>query len=308
MTESLTTPVAFIVFNRPEQTRRVLTAIARARPKTLLIIADGPRGDRAGESERCAATRALFESIDWPCQVLRNFSDANLGCRRRVSTGISWVFDTVEEAIILEDDCLPDPTFFRFCTEILDRFRDDERVMHIGGTNFQDSAVNEDSYYFSHHVHVWGWASWRRAWRHYDADLKEWQRLRLAGRWRDYASDEAQAKQLRRLADRVVAGTLDTWDVQWVLACRLQNGLSIIPESNLVANIGFGPNATHTSDPGHPGAWRPTYPLSFPLRHPTITLPNGLADARTTRLFRPTLYRKFRSGAYRLLNAARMDR
>src|SRR6185369_14461868 len=166
---ALTTPVAFIIFNRPDTTEKVFAEIARARPPKLLVIADGPRAGRAGEADRCAATRAIIDRVDWDCKVLTNYSDVNLGCKNRVASGIDWVFEQVPEAIILEDDCLPDPTFFRFCEELLIRYREDERISQICGANFQFGRKrSNDSYYFSRYNHIWGWASWRRAWQHYD--------------------------------------------------------------------------------------------------------------------------------------------
>ena len=302
----LRTPVAFLIFNRPDTTATVFEAIAKARPATLLVVADGPRASRPGEEELCAAARAVIDRVDWPCRVLTNFSNHNLGCRGRVSSGIDWVFSLVEEAIFLEDDCLPDPTFFPFCEQMLDRYRMDPRVMHIGGTNFQGTArVSEESYYFSRHVHVWGWASWRRAWRHYDVDMAAWTWARATGRVSDILSTPLERKAFTPLFDRVSRREIDTWDTQWTVACRAQNGLSIVPSKNLVSNIGFRGDATHTSDAGHPVATMRTFPLAMPLTHPTYTVADSVADERTTSVFRPSLYRRARSLAFRLLHAVR---
>ena len=301
----LRTPVAFFIFNRPDTTATVFDAIAAARPATLLVVGDGPRAARAGDEPLCAAARAIIERVDWPCRVVTNFSDHNLGCRRRVSSGIDWVFSLVEEAIFLEDDCLPDPTFFAFCEELLDRYRPDARVMHIGGTNFQGNArVSDESYYFSRHVHVWGWATWRRAWRHYDVDMQAWSWAREQGRISDILSTPAERQAFTPLFDRVARREIDTWDAQWTVACRAQNGLSIVPARNLVSNIGFRGDATHTSDPGHPVATMPTFPLSLPLTHPAYMLADSAADERTTAVFRPSAYRRARSVLFRLLHAA----
>lgn len=171
---SVSTPVAFFIFNRPVLTEIVFEAIAKAKPKKLLVVADGPRF--AEEEEKCQKARAaVIDKINWECEVLTNFSDRNQGCKYRVSSGLDWVFSEVEEAIILEDDCLPAPSFFRFCETLLARYRDDERVMTISGDNFQlGNSRTEYSYYFSKYTHIWGWASWRRAWQHYDVDMKSW--------------------------------------------------------------------------------------------------------------------------------------
>jgi hypothetical protein len=302
----LRTPVAFLIFNRPDTTATVFAAIAKARPATLLVVADGPRASRPGEEELCAAARAIIDQVDWPCRVLTNFSDQNLGCRRRVSSGIDWVFSLVEEAIFLEDDCLPDPTFFPFCEQMLDRYRTDPRVMHIGGTNFQGTArVSDESYYFSRHVHVWGWASWRRAWQHYDVDMPAWTWARATDRVSDILSTPLERRAFTPFFDRVARREIDTWDTQWTVACRAQNGLSIVPARNLVSNIGFRGDATHTSDSGHPVATMRTFPLALPLTHPAYVLADSAADERTTSVFRSSLYRRARSLAFRLLHAAR---
>lgn len=158
------TAIVFLIFNRPEETARTFAAIKAARPSTLLVVADGPRLDRAGEQELCARTRTVIDGVDWPCEVLRNFADANIGCGRRVSSGLDWAFSQVDEAVILEDDCLPDPSFFPYCDELLERYRTDERIMMVSGNNFQNGASRTwDSYYFSRLPHCWGWATWRRA-------------------------------------------------------------------------------------------------------------------------------------------------
>ena len=302
----LRTPVAFLIFNRPDTTAAVFTTIAKARPATLLVVADGPRASRPGEEAACAAARAVIDRVDWPCRVLTNFSEHNLGCRRRVSSGIDWVFSLVEEAIFLEDDCLPDPTFFSFCEQMLGHYRSDARVMHIGGANFQGEArVSDESYYFSRHVHVWGWASWRRAWRHYDVDMQAWTWARATGRIADILSTPRERRAFTPLFDRVARGEIDTWDTQWTVACRAQNALSVVPSRNLVSNVGFRGDATHTSDPGHPVAAMRTFPLSLPLRHPAYVVADSVADERTTAVFRPSSYRRARSLVFRLLHAAR---
>jgi hypothetical protein len=224
-----------------------------------------------GRTSCARQARAIIDRVDWPCEVLTNFSDHNLGCRRRVSSGIDWVFSLVEEAIFLEDDCLPDPTFFPFCQEMLERYRTDSRVMHIGGTNFQGaSRVSEESYYFSRHVHVWGWASWRRAWRHYDVDMRAWKWARATGRVADILSTPMERRAFTSLFDRVARGQIDTWDTQWTLACRANHALSIVPSRNLISNIGFRGDATHTSDSGHPVATMRTFPARPPAHAPAV--------------------------------------
>lgn len=288
----LKTPVAFIIFNRPATARRVFAAIAQSKPPKLLVVADGPRTDHSGEADACAETRAIIEQVDWECQVMTHFATANMGCRRRLSSGLDWVFDTVEQAIILEDDCLPDPSFFRFCEELLHRYRDDERVAHIGGSNFQlGRHRTPNSYYFSRFDHVWGWASWSAAWQHYDVDLARWPALRDRGWLEGVFGDPKQVRYWRRILDRVAAGEIDTWDYQWQFACWLQGALSAIPSVNLVSNIGFGLDSTHTRA-GSPLADMPRDVISFPLRHPITVAPCSEADAFTASVaYKPLLPR-----------------
>ena len=299
----LSTPVALLVFNRPEVTARVFAAIAAARPTRLFIIGDGPRPNRPGEAELCEGVRRVVEEVDWPCEVTTSFAGTNLGCKRRVATGIDWVFSQTEEAIFLEDDCLPDPSFFRYCEEMLRHFRTDTRVMHIGGTNFQQrQKPPKSSYYFSRHVHVWGWASWRRAWSYYDVGIGAWPSIRDSDQLRAAFPDATERRTAARLLNGVFAGKIDTWDAQWTLACRLQHALSVLPSTNLVSNIGFGLSATHTSDPRHPVANLSVGQLAFPLSHPPIMLPDAAADAQTVKTFRSSFYRRARSVIFRALH------
>ncbi|MFD2938162.1 nucleotide-diphospho-sugar transferase [Spirosoma flavum] len=236
-----TAPVLFIIFNRPVVTQTVFTVIREARPKQLFVAADGPRPHKAGEASLCEQTRQIINQIDWDCAVYTLFQEQNLGCKRAVSSAIDWFFSHAEEGIILEDDCLPDLTFFSFCTDLLIRYRSNERVMHIGGITFQpdNQLFKEASYYFSGFTPIWGWATWRRAWAHYKVDPTD--NLRNLKLEPPYFSDRQQW-----YIKQVQAGRMDTWDVQWLVAVRSHNGLSIIPAVSLIRNIGFGMDATHT--------------------------------------------------------------
>lgn len=286
----LKTAVAFLIFNRPETTLRVFEAIRKARPPKLLVVADGPRAKRLGEAEKCEATRAIIHGVDWPCDVLTNYSDENLGCRQRVSSGLNWVFDTVEEAIILEDDCLPHPTFFRFCEELLERYRDDERIMMISGDNFQFARRRTThSYYYSHFTHIWGWASWKRAWNHYDVDMSLWPEFRK-GKWlTKVLGDRMSVEYWTKIFDNVFRGEINTWDYQWTFACWVKNKLSVMPRVNLISNIGFSSNSTHTRTHG-PYANLFTAPMEFPLDHPPTIERNVDADNYTQRtMYDPSL-------------------
>lgn len=267
------TPVALLVFNRPDTTARVLEAIRAARPRTLLVVADGPRADRLGERERCAEVRALLDRVDWPCDVRRNYSETNLGCGRRISSGLAWVFEQVERAILLEDDCLPHPDFFRFCETLLERYADDERVMMIGGTNYLRGELEVPSgYVFSRYFAIWGWATWRRAFAKYDFEMRHWPALREAGALASVYRQGFMQEHFTKLFDLVHGGAVDTWDVQWFHTCLFESGLSVTPRRNLVSNIGLV--GTHTSDQRSPNHELPVFPLdpgelvAPPLVHP----------------------------------------
>jgi hypothetical protein len=279
----LQTPVAFIIFNRPDTTAQVFSAIAAARPPRLLLVADGARAGRAGEAERCASVRELAQRIDWPCELQTNLSEVNLGCRARVSSGIDWVFEQVSEAIILEDDCLPHPTFFRYCDELLQRYRDDERVGMICGDNFQfGRAVGNGDYYFSKYAHIWGWASWRRAWENYDVRLRCWPEFLASGAIHRL-TENCEREFWIDVFGRLYAGLIDTWDYQWTFGLWAHSMLNLMPQVNLVSNIGFGPEATHTR-----GASRlanlVTQASRFPLRAPALVSANREADLRTAEM------------------------
>ncbi len=303
------TPVALIIFNRPDTTERVFAEIAKAKPPKLFVIADGPRPNPPGEAEKCAGVRAIIERVDWECEVLKNYSDVNMGCGKRPATGISWVFEHVDRAIILEDDCVPHPTFFRFCEELLEKYRDDERVMMIGGTNTLLGRKRMPySYYFSRMPNCCGgWATWRRAWQHFDFEMRLWPALRDTSWLLDLLEDPRAVEIWRSIYDEAYAGLVnaDYWDYQWAFACGMQNGFVVVSNTNLVCNIGFGEDATHTKDPNSSiVANIPTAEMKFPLQHPPYMVRDREADQirfeqsprarllREQRLYR-RLYRKF---------------
>ncbi len=279
---ALTTPIAFIIFNRPDKAERVFQEIARAKPRKLLIVGDGARKNRAGEAERVSRTREIIQRVNWDCDVLVNFSEENLGCRRRISSGIDWVFEQVPEAILLEDDCVPHPTFFRFCQELLEKYRDDRRIGMISGNNFQHGGVrNQDSYYFSRYCHVWGWATWRDRWQGaYDVGMRQWPRIRDSAWLDDILGRPDEVRYWNFIFERVFRGGIDTWDYQWVFANWLHGRLAVLPNVNLVSNIGFGPDATHTTSVERT-ANLPTRKMLFELRHPTDVIRNAKFDRLT---------------------------
>jgi len=284
------TPVAFLIFNRPDTTERVFAEIARAKPRKLLVVADGPRADRPGEAEKCAAARAVIDRVDWDCEILKNYSEENLGCKVRVSSGIDWVFAIVEEAIILEDDCLPQQAFFRFCDELLDYYRFDEDIMQISGANLLSTLYSvKESYLISRYGGIWGWATWKRAWQHYDVALQKWHDNRADISWlRTVCETKAELNTRVKTADLVCNNGLDTWDFQWIF-CKLScNGLSIIPKVNLIENIGFGSEATHTTDIGDELYLGKRQELEFPLTHVTEIKRDRVHDRIYAKRFFPS--------------------
>ena len=298
--EALQTVVVLIIFNRPDTTARVLSAIAQARPQQLLVIADGPRSDRPGEKENCVATRALIENVDWDCEIIKNYSDVNLGCRQRVATGLDWAFTLVPEAIILEDDCVPEKTFFLYCTELLARYRHEERIMMISGDNFQYGRRRSSySYYYSKYSHIWGWATWRRAWQLYDDAMHAWPTIRDS-EWLERRSwlNSRGVQHWQRVFQAVYENKINSWAHRWLLSGWSEDGLSILPKTNLVSNIGFGPEATHTKWQRSPLANMPVGSLKFPLRHPPFVEQHVAADRFTQNfVYSPSTLEKRRRGA-----------
>lgn len=280
----LQTPVVFLIFNRFETTARVFEAIRQARPPKLLVVADGPRPDHPGDAEKCARARSIIDQVDWDCEVLTNFADTNMGCKRRISSGLDWVFDIVEDAVILEDDCLPTMEFFRFCDELLAKYVHDTRVGMISGNNFgfklYDSAL---SYSFSKHGLIWGWATWKRAWqRYHDVSHFSDEELNLI---KANISDNQEFVDIWwKGAEAAIQGRLDAWDYLWGVARYANNFLTIRPKVNLVANIGFGEEATHTKGQPH-SMYIATGRLEFPLTHPKFVAPDYVADKMLEAVF-----------------------
>jgi hypothetical protein len=281
-------PVLMLAFNRPNPTRKVLDAILPALPSRLFLAGDGPRATRAGESMTVRQVHALAEEVDWPCQVNTLFREANLGCKLAVSQAITWFFEQVEEGIILEDDCVAHPSFFAFAAELLERFREDQRVLMISGDNFQFGRRRTDySYYFSRYTHIWGWATWRRAWKLYDHQMRYWPELREEGRLLDVLGTREAAEYWRKIFDMTYDERNTSWAYRWTYAAWLHSGLTVLPNVNLVSNIGFGDDATHTVQGDDPFSRLPTREMEMPLRHP----PYVIRDERADRFTQSTLFR-----------------
>ncbi len=263
------TPVALIVFNRPELTRKVLEKIREVRPKKLYVFSDGPRADKPLDAELVLACRRQIDEIDWDCEIVRDYADKNLGCRERVVTGLSKVFNQEDKAIILEDDCLPSLSFFYFTEALLNQYADDARVGSIGGTLPTGiSAPSDESYFFSQYPQIWGWGTWSRVWKSYDASITEWANLSKTNFLDGHLHSKKAIENWRWNFDSVFNGEIDTWDYQFVFTMWFHNFLTVIPSTNLISNIGFGPDATHTFDSSNKHSNIASTEMGFPLVHP----------------------------------------
>jgi hypothetical protein len=277
------TPIGIFAFNRPQFIERLLGILAEIQPRRILAVADGPRPHVAGDAEKCAAVRGLFEKIDWKCEIKRNFAEQNMGSFPRNSSGLNWVFTEVEEAIILEDDCMPDTSFFPYCEELLAKYRNDHRVGVISGNNFlrHMSRKQVPSYFFSRYALTWGWATWRRTWQKVDLDMPYWPEFRDSGKLRQSVFSEREEWYWRYIYDRIYERQLkNAWDYQLMLTCRRFDLLTAIPSVNLVSNIGHGRDATHCTGIYNQEANVSTYALKFPLTHPKNVEASSLLDCR----------------------------
>ena len=274
-------PVAFFIFNRPKETKAVFEQIRQAKPPILLLVADGPRSEYQDEDKKCLDVRKIVSQIDWDCQVMTHYSKTNMGCKLRVSSGLDWVFSQVEDAIILEDDCLPHPSFFEFCDRLLEKYKHDHRIFSISGTTFQPrSRKDSNSYYFSQYPQIWGWATWRRAWDFYDVNMQEWANIRNSTHFKIMMPDLQVRLYWHNKFQKIYHKKIDTWDFQLIFTSLLQNTLHIIPNQNLVSNIGFNLSATHTKVKGKLSE-RVIEQMNLPLTHPSIILRDMKADQFT---------------------------
>lgn len=255
-------------------------AIRHARPPRLYVAADGPRASRPDEAARCEEVRRIASAVDWPCELHTLYRERNLGCKQGVSQGISWFFEHESEGIILEDDVLPVDSFFPYCEALLARYRDEPRVMAVSGCNLVGHRhASPTSYFFSRQNHVWGWASWRRAWRHYDARMRSWpQWSSNGGLMREFDGNACLADYWRALFERMHRGEIDTWDYQWTFACWSNGGLTVLPAHNLTHNLGFDADATHTAKEPRHVRLNPAREIALPLSHPPRVERDVVAD------------------------------
>lgn len=269
------TPILFLVYNRPDVTKKILHIITQIRPSKLYIAADGPKNEL--DKIKCLLVKKIITDLASKFNIRTLFQEKNLGCGKAVSTAINWFFQNEEKGIILEDDTLPNLSFFYFCEELLIRYENNLEIMHISGLNWQDGNIRgENSYYFSAYPGIWGWATWRNRWMKYDYNLSELKNFITSKKIKEITSN--QKEQDYHIKTFNSSNKIDTWDHQWKFTIFNSSGLCITPNKNLVSNIGFGKNATHTRKYVNFLAHRKTLEMKFPLKHPTSIEINLLAD------------------------------
>lgn len=240
-------PVFLMLFNRPEITRELFAKIRQIKPKKLFIAANGPRPGIKADIELCKAVRDIFNEIDWECEVYRNFPEVNINMHVRWYTTLDWFFESVDSGIILEDDCIPDLSFFSYCEELLEKYKDNSNVMHINGSNFQFGKKRGDaSYYFSKYPHVWGWATWKRAWKSYDDNLMTFPEFKQKNLINNIFTNNTERKYWLKYFESIYSKKRNSCDIKWIYAIWVNGGLSITPNVNMIRNIGFGLSAGHT--------------------------------------------------------------
>ena len=277
---TLNTAVLFLVFNRLDTTKQVFEEIRQAKPPRLYIAADGARANKEGEAQKVQAVRDhIMQNIDWECEVQTLFRDENLGCKYAVSGAITWFFENEEQGIILEDDCLPSQSFFWFCEEMLEKYKNDDRVALISGYNKQNTwKKNNDSYYFSHFGGIWGWAGWSRAWKHYDVDMLDIEEFIKLNHFENLLGKKLGKQRQNLIYQSIIIDKMNTWDYQWAYARHKQNGLACVPSKSLIENIGFGENATHTSGQNQDDVQR--HEMIFPIIESKFVVPDRDYDEK----------------------------
>jgi len=303
MTYKVKSPILFLIFNRPNESRTVFDAIKKAQPSKLYIAADGPRVTKVDDVFLCDKTREIIKEINWNCELKTLLRKENLGCKTAVSGSINWFFDNEAEGIILEDDCLPNALFFKYCDVLLDKYRLDTRIRHISGCKMNlGTPPNNATYYFSKLTHVWGWATWRRVWKDYDVNLQLLDKVLATSLHKEIFHNNKVTKHIFKQFRLTQNGSIDTWDYQYVFCNLINNGLSINPNYNLISNIGFNQNATHISDGQNKYANIPLDHFTS-IIHPDIVLPNVGLDVKQLKSEMPTFFNRIKNkltGIYRL--------
>ena len=275
------TPVLFLVFNRSDTAQQVFNRIKEIKPKYLFVAADGPRPGKPGEDEKCLETRNIIKQIDWECELKTLFRENNLGCRKAVSGAITWFFGQVEKGIILEDDCLPDITFFYYCETLLEKYKNNDNILHINGTNYSGiNIVNPKSYYFTNLASIWGWATWRRAWEIYDVEMSDFPIYKNKLFDQKVFVSKKATKHLKKAFDIMYIQKHNTWDTQWVYAVIKSNGITITPQVNLVENIGidYDNDSTHLFLMDSYSYNKKSEKILLPLEHPDFIMSDHIDE------------------------------
>lgn len=281
MTDALDTPVVMVAFTRPEHTAQVFRRVREQRPRQLFVLLDAPRAHVAADAERAAATRRVFDGVDWDCDLQIDVAPRNLGCSGRISSGLDRVFEQVERAIVLEDDVLPHPTFFRYCQDLLDRYADQPRVLAISGHKYPcEPRTAPYSYRFSRMFNCWGWATWRRGWRSVDQAFASYDEFRRGNWLGRYARSRLERLFYENGFAQAVAKTIEPWDWSVMYTGYVNHQLFVVPDRNLIANIGWGADATQQRNPNHILADLPTFPMRFPLQHPPFIEEDAESDLK----------------------------
>ena len=276
------TPILLLIFNRPDVTQQVFDKIREIKAKYLYVCADGPRPGREDDKINCKLTREIINQVDWDCEVKTLFRDENLGCGFSVCSGISWFFEHVDQGIVLEDDCLPENSFFLFCSELLNRYKDDESIFIISGTNMQNGiSRNDESYFFSNYPITWGWASWRRAWNHFNYDIPDFDNDFNSGELNHAFQSFGEKKYWKNRVKQGVIEKKNIWDYQWWFAIWKNRGLAITPNVNLIVNLGFRNTGAHKFLYDSIREPSISNPILFPLIHPKNKIINKVADLYT---------------------------
>ena len=276
----MTTAVLFIIFNKPKTTQTVFEAIRLAKPIRLYIAADGPRENKSGEKELCEQTRKIAQNVDWDCEVKTLFQKENLGCGKAVSHAISWFFENEEMGIILEDDCLPHQSFFKYCEELLEKYKNNEKIGIISGNNHQRGRkIGDFSYYFSDIANTWGWATWARSWNDFRLNVNELDENLVLNEIKKLFPEKKFNNFWIKIYKKMKKIETDIWDYQFYFSQIAKNRVFIDPNVNLVSNIGYNDiNSTHTFDKYSPLANIPVQAMEFPLKHPMEISVNHKAD------------------------------
>jgi len=274
--EKFSVPVLLIIFNRSDYIQQILEVLKSVQVQNLYIVADGPRNKN--DDLTISKSKKLINNISWKCNISTNYAKKNLGPKRRLSSGITWFFDNVNEGIILEHDCLPHLSFFNFCKILLKKYRQNKKVMHISGNNFLFNKIDiDDSYYFSQIPHIWGWASWARAWKSYDTKMKSFPKFKKRQSIKKLFSNSLFQNEWLKLFQATYDNKIKTWDYQWTYSLFKKQGLAINPVKNLVQNIGFDKDAQNTTNSKSKFANMAVYDLNN-ISHPKTIIINHQAD------------------------------